>query len=171
MNRSPCVCGNGFPPGVGIKLRPSFPVRAGNGRISGLKKGIHSRVCVGSAISTTVSVLENVSFPCVQPQPVPQIRVKVGLLVVNSAGDGNLRHIPSFSCVWLIGRTFLTYQFPRACVGGSEDERNQIPVAKILPRVCGRTFTVFSVKAPGKPRRRLRRSPVCVGRYIKPHCF
>lgn len=48
-----------------------------NGRISGLKKGLHSRVCVGSAISTTVSVLENVSFPCVQPQPVPRNRVKV----------------------------------------------------------------------------------------------
>lgn len=108
MNRSPCVWGE-------------------NGRISGLKKGLHSRVCMGSAISTTVSVLENVSFPCVQPQPVPRNRVKVDLLVVNSAGDGNLRHTPSFS------------------------------------RVCVLAFTVFSVKAPGKPRRRLRRSPVCVG--------
>ena len=107
-------------------------MRAGNGRISGLKKGIHSRVCVGSAISTTVSVLENVSFPCVQPQPVPRNRVKVGLLVVNSAGDGNLRHTPSFSPVRLIGRTFLTYQFPRACVGKSEGERNQIPLTEIL---------------------------------------
>lgn len=107
-----------------------------------------------------------------------------GLLVVNSARGGDLRHTLSFSPVRLIGRTFLTYQFParvwenrvllsailrpvkftRACVGGSEDERNQIPVAKILPRVCGSTFTVFSVKAPGKARQRLCRSPVCVGR-------